>query len=479
MIRSSGWACLLLSAAAAWGQDPAAEMVQGIHSFLDREVVRVAAQRREPDRERLRKIIGAVDPRIPSPQMLLDAAIGRSSLAAETNLYRVHAVRWPVLDGVEGEGLLLEPLGKPIASVVALPDADQTPEQLAGLAEGIPPQAQYARLLAESGCRVLVPVLIDRKDTWSGDERFRFTNQPHREFIYRMAYEMGRHIIGYEVQKTLAAVDWFTATAPSVPIGIAGYGEGGLIALHSAALDSRITSALVSGYFQAREQVWQEPIYRNVWSLLTEFGDAEIASLIAPRTLVIESSPGPLITGPPPETKDRRGAAPGQLKGPRISAVRSEYKRLQPMFEKRGAAERLSLAAGPAEALEALLRGLGVLRPVSVDARKPRELRASFDPEKRMRRQFDQLVEFTQKLLRRSEESRAAFWSKAEGRTSEWHRQYYWEEVIGRLPSPPATEAAQKHETGETAEWTRYNVKLPMWPGVFAYGVLLVPKDLK
>ena len=36
------------------------------------------------------------------------------------------------------------------------------------------------------------------------------TNQPHREFIYRMAYEMGRHIIGYEVQKVLAAVDWFT-----------------------------------------------------------------------------------------------------------------------------------------------------------------------------------------------------------------------------------------------------------------------------
>ena len=35
------------------------------------------------------------------------------------------------------------------------------------------------------------------------------TDQPHREWIYRQAYQMGRHIIGYEVQKVLAAVDWF------------------------------------------------------------------------------------------------------------------------------------------------------------------------------------------------------------------------------------------------------------------------------
>ena len=47
---------------------------------------------------------------------------------------------------------------------------------------------------------------------------------------------------------------------------------------------------LVSGYFNSRQQVWDEPIYRNVWGLLSEFGDAEIASLIAPRPLVIEHS---------------------------------------------------------------------------------------------------------------------------------------------------------------------------------------------
>src|SRR5207248_2327742 len=117
--------------------------------------------------------------------------------------------RWPVLDGVTGEGLLLEPKGKPLAHVVVLPDADQTPEQLSGLAPGLVREAQFARRLAENGFRVVVPVLIDRSDRWSGNDRVARTNQPNREWVYRQAYHMGRHVIGYEVQKVLAVVDWF------------------------------------------------------------------------------------------------------------------------------------------------------------------------------------------------------------------------------------------------------------------------------
>ena len=97
-----------------------------------------------------------------------------------------------------------------VADCIVVPDADQTPEMLAGLAPGIPAESQFARRLAESGCRVIVPVLIDRDDTYSigADAARRPRTCPHREFIYRQAYEMGRHIIGYEVQKILALVDW-------------------------------------------------------------------------------------------------------------------------------------------------------------------------------------------------------------------------------------------------------------------------------
>src|SRR5258708_5710628 len=73
------------------------------------------------------------------------------------------------------------------------------------------------------------------------------TNQTHREWIYRMAYEAGRHVIGYEVQKVLSGIDWFESrnSTQAVPIGVAGYGEGGLLALYAASLDPRIQASSI------------------------------------------------------------------------------------------------------------------------------------------------------------------------------------------------------------------------------------------
>ena len=278
--------------------DLSAQMVEGIDTFLLREIEGSATNRtrfwqrdfssREayeksvtPNREHFRKVIGAVDPRLPIAELEFTETTREPSLVAETDSYTIRAVRWPVFHGVHGEGILLQPKGRIVARVVVVPDADQTPEMICGLASGVAPESQLPRRLVEQGCQVLVPVLIDRKDTWSGNEAIRrFTNLPHREWIYRQAFELGRHIIGYEVQKVLAAVDWFAAEesqsqGSKARIAVAGYAEGGLIALYAAALDPRIDVALISGYFDNREGVWAEPIYRNVWGLLKEFGDAE------------------------------------------------------------------------------------------------------------------------------------------------------------------------------------------------------------
>ena len=208
--------------------------------------------------------------------------------------HNVFAIRWPAFGDVTGEGLLLEPDdGLGIADVVVIPDADQTPEQLVGLVPGVAAESQVARRLAESGCRVIVPTLIDRTVA-PRNGHARLTN---REFIYRPAFELGRHIIGYEVQKVLALVDWLSKQAGSdkkARIGVFGHGEGGAIALYAAALDPRIDAACVSGYFDDRNAVWAQPVDRNVFGLLDQFGDAELATLVAPRTLIIvEAARGP------------------------------------------------------------------------------------------------------------------------------------------------------------------------------------------
>ncbi len=493
--------------------DPATAMVEGIHRFLDRETAQSVRKRERfwkrdyasaeaysrslsANRERFRKIIGAVDARLSATEMQLDGTLSTPALVAQGAGYKVFAVRWPVLKGVMAEGLLLEPDGPPLARVVAIPDADWSPEMLVGLAPGVEPAAQFARLLAENGCQVIVPVLIDRRDTWSGIPSVKMTNQPHREFIYRMAFEVGRHIIGYETQKVLSAVDWFEHenARRKTPIAVAGYGEGGLLALYSAAIDERIAATLVSGYFQPRQNLWKEPIYRDVWGLLREFADAEIAGMIAPRTLVVEAARAPDVAGPPPETKERQGAAPvGRIDTPPLPLVEEEVARARVFYTGLRADDKLRLVKsgegdglpGSEVALAALL-GMPKLPKLKAPASPPSDQRGNFDPVLRLRRQFDDLVSYTQLLVRQSPARRAEFWSRADAssperwkETTRFHRDYIWEEVIGRLPAPALPANPRTKLIYDEPKFRGYEVMLDVWPDVFAYGILLVPKDMR
>ena len=455
----------------------------------------VYAESVEPNRERFRKQIGSIDERLPIEELHYVATTRTDTQIAATDSYTVSRVRWQVFDEVEGEGLLLEPRHNvPMtAQVVALPDADWTPEMIAGVTDELPPNAQFARRLAKAGCRVVVPLLINRDDTYSGNPTLgAMTNQPHREFIYRMAYQLGRHIIGYEVQKVLSLVDWMALT--ELPIGVIGYGEGGLIAFYSAAVDTRIQAAAVSGYFQSRQAVWREPIYRNVWGLLHEFGDAEIANLIAPRPLIIEASRGPEVAGPPMPRPGRSGAAPGQLVSPPMDSVESEFNRARDCYQQLDSADALHLIftedrlPGSQAALNALLAGLGV-ENVHIDGYPSSEPAAigDFDNEARQKRQFTQLVNLTQRFLREAASRRKQFfWDKTDTSSlTRWEetcadaKTYFWDEVIGKCPPPDAPANPRTRLIYDEPRWKGYEVVLDVWKDVFAYGILLLPNDLQ
>ena len=468
-----------------------------------------------PNRERLRKQIGCLDERLPLEVLNSVATMLTSAQIAEMDSYTVSRVRWQVFDDVEGEGLLLDPRnGMWTFQIVALPDADWTPEMIAGLTSDdtpwLPPdtryptrfreagygQSHFAARLAEAGCRVVVPLLINRDDTYSANPTIGTkTNQPHREFIYRMAYQLGRHIIGYEVQKVLSLVDWMSLF--DVPIGVIGYGEGGLIALHSAAVDTRIQATAVSGYFQSRQGVWREPIYRNVWGLLHEFGDAEIASLIAPRPLIIEASRGPEVAGPPPVRDGRGGAAPGQLVSPPVESVKAEFDRARNFYQRLGCENACHLVSpedqlpGDPKTLTTLLTALGheaedpyigsyLLHPGRLDV-------DSLDDNARQKRQFMQLVNLTQRFLREAATRRQQFfWDKTDTSSlTQWEetckdaKTYFWEEVIGKCPLPDVPATPRTRLIYDEPRWKGYEVVLDVWKGVFAYGILLLPNDLQ
>ena len=492
--------------------DLAAQMVTSLDQFVAQAVTDSVESRQQlwnrdyrsheaytasiaPNRERFRQYIGCVDERVPIDALQYIATTAQTAEIAKAEGYTVYAVRWNVFDGVDGEGLLLEPDSEPAAQVIALPDADWTPEMLLGLTDGIPQEAQVARRLAEQGCRVVVPTLIDRDDRWSGNPKIgRMTNQPHREFIYRMAFELGRHIIGYEVQKILALVDWMSCEENQPPIGVIGYGEGGLLTLYSAAIDTRIDAAVVCGYFQSRQEVWKEPIYRNVWALLHEFGDAEIASLIAPRTLIIEASRGVEVEGPPSVRDGRAGAAPGKLVSPSLESVKAEFDRAQAMYDQLGVGQNISLVASDNgvgspysdAALTGFLNAFGLDQPLAPSGAPPQDNRTGFSPETRLHRQFHQLIAFTQDALRQAASRREALWSKADRssierwrETCQYYRDYLWDEVIGRCPPPSVPASPRTKLIYDETGFKGYEVVLDVWEETFAYGILLVPKGIK
>lgn len=502
---------LLKTGALEWSEKELPDrLMDGAHKFVERKIAESVTSRAklwardfsskeaysksvESNRNQLRTIIGAVDSRRPA-NMERYGDDDSSAMVAETDRYRVEQVRWPVLDGLWGTGLLVQPKGKAVACVVVVPDADQSPEQLLGLLPGIPVSSQIARRLAENGFEVIVPQTIRRDKLVTDDEQLRKSDQTYREWIYRQAFHMGRHVIGYESQIVMSALDWLREQHGTTKrIGVCGYHEGGLVAFYTAAVDERVDAVLVSGYINSRQQVWSEPIYRNVWSLLREFGDAEIAGLILPRSVVIEHCAVPDVVG-----------HKGELHTPEFETVRKEFDRVQtgPLFETPRLVQSDS-APYSDDAVNAFATKLGVPQLAPLSEHLPTEQRKQFDPNVRHARLFAEMEEHVQRLIQKSEHVRdIAFLHKvmpelAGGKwsTDAQHpihsrdkfiagskpfREKFYSEAMGRFDNEPLLPFnARSRKIAESQKWTAYDIVLDVYPELIAWGVLVLPKDLK
>ena len=475
--------------------DIASHLVAGVDQFLIDELAASVAKRPaywdrdfssheayvksvEPNRKRLAHILGLRDARTAFDGLQLDGTTATSSLVGQTDRITIHAVSWPAFRDVTGTGLLLEPRGRDVvANVVAIPDSGQIPEQIAGLSLGLTPELQYARRLAESGCRVVVPMLIDRQE--------KISRLTRREFLYRSAFELGRQLVGYEIQKTLAVVDWYKKSWPAKPVGVIGWGEGGLITQYAAAVDTRIDTACVSGYFDSRQNIWQEPIDRNVFGLLEQYGDAELVSLIAPRQFIVDAARGPEVTIP-----GGRGA-PSRVVTPALGSVKEELARAERLIEKLDPPAKLQLVEGGQKPLTGQALGQ-FLKSLTADAALGQagednitHLRKNFDAAPRHAAQFHEIDRHTQWLLRESPFLRKQFYkpdtssvAKFEASNEKYRTQFY-DDVIGRFDRKRLPLNARSRKIYDTEKWVGHEVVLDVFPNVIAYGILLLPRDLK
>lgn len=447
------------------------------------------------NRQLLLNRLGAEDKRVP-PAMEIMTGPQLKPFTVSRQQYTVSAVRWKVLEGLSAEGLLVVPKSNPVAFVVLIPDADMSAEHLAGLVPGSGPAHGVAARLAELGCSVLIPVLVSRETKFSGNPSLKLsTSQTHREWIYRQAYEVGRHVIGYELQKIFAAIDWARGNyiqGASLPVGVAGYGEGGLLALYASALDERISSTIVSGYFNKREELWNEPIYRNVFGLLKYYSDAELAVLSWPRKLIVEQSTAPDVR-PPATIKGTAPASPGLLTTPSYASAKAEWERARKMMPV-GHKGFFWVSDGgktmkdffSTSSLNLFVKELKITQPVT--AKKITLLPdagAWINTEERQERTVRQMQAEIQRVLLLSERTRNRdVWQQLRGDTAkqaavkEELRQKFWAQ-LGRMDDPSIGLNPRARMLERTEKWTSYLVKLDVWQDVFAWGVLQIPNDLK
>lgn len=466
-------------------EDLSAKMVAGIDRLAMQEIEAAnkvdAAPLDDPEsKQAYRTLLGVIDERLAPVSMSLVASTDSPSAILESPNATVHRVRWPVLEGVEWEGLLVQPTQTPKGRVLLLPDADVTPEQLLGIQPGFSEPID----LTQSGYEVVIPALINRENRLSGHEPVgKATNVTHREWIYRQAFELGRHPLGYEIQAALSAVDWFGTQSPELPIHVAGLGEGGRIALAAAALDERISKTLVSGAFADRSTAWQEPIARTFFNLLHGFDDADIAARIAPRQLIIGHAGAPHFEGAPEAVPGQRaGAAPGELGPIPVGLAQAEADKARVI--KPG--DWLTLL--PSETtLEDTLAHL-FEEPISAPPRpqgSPTSSHRTFATA-RQARLVRALEDFTQKQIVTAERERdRTFWKPLRGlqlTTFDEHmaseRERFWNDVLGRLPDPDVPARPRTRLVRETDTVVIYEVVLDVWKDVFAWGWLALPKNL-
>src|SRR5271156_3041305 len=152
--------------------DIASELVAGVDRFLLKQIEESRPGRQkywnrdfssmqayqasiEPNRKTLAPILGVRDRSPEREATALYDGVSYLMTANSGERFTVRNLRWPAFGDVTGEGLeSVTQKGRPTETLIVIPDADQTPEQLFGLAPGVPTESQVARRLAQNGYTV-------------------------------------------------------------------------------------------------------------------------------------------------------------------------------------------------------------------------------------------------------------------------------------------------------------------------------------
>ncbi|MGB8477858.1 MAG: glycoside hydrolase family 20 zincin-like fold domain-containing protein [Acidobacteriaceae bacterium] len=406
-------------------------------------------------REDLRRMLGLIEI---GPEQL---AVQREVLAAGP--VEVDDLTITLKKNFQARALLLVPGGKVSRVVIAIPDAQESPAGFIGIVEGQKSPIWLKTLLGK-GIAVCVPITVERKTDYPFGQRWGVNR---RQLLYRLGFIVGRTLVGMEVQQVLALRDYLEKRfgIGGEEIDLLGLRQGGMTALYAGAVDGQFGIVSVVDYFQQPEARRQEPADRIIYGELKEFGDAEIAGLIAPGRLEVVY------------TTD--GATPK-------ASVATEAQRAGRFYQALGKMKNLRVVE--ASNADAGLDQVAKEIPKTLGRRPSRaepviQLRLSGAAiTKRRNEHFENLHAYLQQLDEDSDGVRTKHWdllntppSERDAKAAELRTALG--KLVGEIPLEKDHLDPHTRLIAVTGKFTAYDVLLDVLPGVHAYGQLLIPRQ--
>ena len=201
---------------------------------------------------------------------------------------------------------------------------------------------------------------------------------------------------------------------------------------------------------------------------------------------MVEAAKGPEVT------IDSTGAAPGRLITPTLAKVRDEFSRAKILasstksnFSLFTGGEDGKGSPGESQALAKFFKSLSLQGSLPERGKTQKTATTLPDSKAREERAFLGIAAHVQELVEQSHLVRTSDFQPdissldAYAKSTISHRRRFEEEVIGRFEEDLLPLSPRSRKIYDEQKWTGHEVVLDVYPELFAYGVLLVPKNVQ